>query len=391
MICTYCGLDKPESEFSAEHVIPRALIGGGLEPTNPFILRTVCRTCNTRCGQHVDRPFIKNWLLHNDRAQNARRYLDFSRSPEIPLAFLGCLRESPFPGKVCDYWAGPTGDAIFHFHDSYPDPTAVGKPLKTPGQAYDDGLVFLFVHATNPVWHPCILESTADVFDGSRLYLVNGQNPSAPFQPVPAEHAELKDKLVEILKRPLGLQSQMQIDFGNRFIAKLALGFGGLLLPPAFATSAHAKRLRSLLWEQDFEKHAEKQVRGTGFMGTAKDSAQDRYLAWEPGHVVYIADLGDMLALVSTFYGNQTALIEIARDRALWADSVPREGIVYVIAPGFKSSQRSTLGRYIAARNGQLPGTDELVRFIRAVENAPELPPPHLPGTGPTWRQLTGS
>lgn len=378
MICTYCGRDKPGSEFSDEHVIPKAVLCGGLEPTNPFILSSVCAICNNLCGRFVDRPFLKNWFMQNGRATNSRRFLDFSRNPAIPLTFMGNLRESPLSGKVCDNWLGPTGDVIFHFHDPYPDSTQVGRPLHEPGQAYDPGFVFLFVWATNPVWHPCILKSVVGTFPEAQLYIPNAVNPPPPFQKVPPELEDLRKKVDEISRNELSVQFQMSVDYGDRFLAKLALGFGGLLLAPPFAQSEDANRLRGFLWERDSKKREQSTVRGSSFMGMPKDSVLEKYLGWPPGHIIHIMAADSVLALIATFYGTQSGLIEIAKDPALWAGKIPDEGIVYVIAPGFKSWEPATLGHYLAARAGSLPAEDELRQFLEKVENAPALPPVHV-------------
>ncbi|MBU6142162.1 hypothetical protein KGO95_03570, partial [Patescibacteria group bacterium] len=370
MICIYCGFEKPEADFSSEHVIPKALICGGLEPTNPFILR-VCGRCNNLCGRFVDRPFIKNWFSAANRAHNERRYVDLTRNPEIPLSYMGCLSESPLAGKTCDNWAGPTGDQIFHFHDPYPDLALVGKPLLGRGETFDPGIVFLFMRATNPSWHPCVLKSVAAGFEGAQLYIVNGANPPSPFRSVPSELEPLKTKLIEIVQAPLKLEFKMAVDYGDRFLSKLALGFGALLLKPEFKESQDAKRLRGFLWEQDSEKRATQKVRGASFGSMPKNATVEKILPWNPGHVIYIADMGEFLSLIPIFYGTQAAAIEIARDRALWEGKIPAEGIIYVIAPGFKSWMPAKLGHYIAARIGQLPETDELEQFIKVAENPP--------------------
>ncbi|MBU6142113.1 HNH endonuclease [Patescibacteria group bacterium] len=378
MICLYCGFDKPEAEFSSEHIIPKALICGGLEPTNPFIL-PVCGRCNNLCGRFVDRPFIKNWFSHGNRAHNERRYVDLARNPEIPLSYMGCLSESPVAGKTCDNWVGPTGDQIFHLHDPYPDLELVGKPLPARGQTFDPGMVFLFMRATNPAWHSCILKSVAAGFENAQLYIVNGANPPPPFQKIPSELESLKNRLIEIVQEPLKLEFKMAADYGDRFLSKLALGFGGLLLKSDFKVSQDAKRLRGFLWERDSEKRATLEVRGASFGSLPKNATVERVLPWAPGHVIYIADMGEFLSLIPIFYGVQAAAIEIARDRALWEGKIPAEGIIYVIAPGFKSWMPAKLGHYIAARIGQLPETDELEQFIKVAENPPELPPFEAP------------
>ncbi|MGZ5027986.1 MAG: HNH endonuclease [Methylobacter sp.] len=56
-ICIYCRLDKSESDFSLEHIIPQSL--GGAAAPDYFKTRKVCSTCNNNLGLFVDASFEK--------------------------------------------------------------------------------------------------------------------------------------------------------------------------------------------------------------------------------------------------------------------------------------------------------------------------------------------
>lgn len=67
--CYYCGLDKPRSDFSDEHVWPDALGGDPL----PSFWRTaeVCQGCNSMSGVFVDGAFIRGWAGAAERGTGA--------------------------------------------------------------------------------------------------------------------------------------------------------------------------------------------------------------------------------------------------------------------------------------------------------------------------------
>ena len=199
MLCPYCGYEKPDTEATDEHVLPKAL-GGNLTPTNPFLLKTVCQKCNSASGRWIDGLFIRSWFTQNQRAENAIRYFDLNAHPVLPLSYLGELQEALLTNKVCDVWLGPTGDMIYHFHAPYPETPGsvgmIGRPLHLPNNEVDAGFVFLFVRATNPVWHKHILLSVIEHFKNSNLYLANDPTYAvSPFSNIPHELNELHNHL----------------------------------------------------------------------------------------------------------------------------------------------------------------------------------------------------
>jgi len=62
--------------------------------------------------------------------------------------------------RICEFWLGPTGDRIYHFHEPYPrepdSPIIVGLPPHLPKEEQDAGFVFLFLKSNNPTWWPVI-------------------------------------------------------------------------------------------------------------------------------------------------------------------------------------------------------------------------------------------
>ena len=162
--CLYCNKEMDFKDFSDEHVLPRK-IGGNLIPTNPFLIKNVCQRCNYLAGAYIDSPFIKSWFTQNDRAHHSPKYVDLTTQPILPLTYMGICDDLKHDDKICELWLGPTGDSIFHFHKEYPNepdiPPMVGVPghLKARQINIDPGFAFLFIVATNDIWHPTIIKS----------------------------------------------------------------------------------------------------------------------------------------------------------------------------------------------------------------------------------------
>lgn len=185
-LCPYCGYEKDLTEFTDEHVLPRAL-GGGVRPTNPFVCR-VCGSCNAAVGRWIDGWFTRSPLIYNFRARASFATYDPDSEPTFPLFFFGSLQDwSPQAGVHCDFWLGPTGDHIFHFHRPYEDRSAIfaGVPPHLRSSDVDPGNVFVRVVGTNHEWHPIIWRSVRAAFEPSAIHLLNAAPPghTAPHPP----------------------------------------------------------------------------------------------------------------------------------------------------------------------------------------------------------------
>jgi hypothetical protein len=329
----------------------------------------------------VDGPFVRNWFINNHRAENARKFVDLAISPVIPLTYMGPLEDAPTIGnRVCEFWLGPTGDTVYHFHEPYEseDPTTVGPPTYLPVRDLDPGLVFLFMRASNPAWHRCIISSVLSQFDHATIYLGNGPAPSvARFQPIPHEllaaHKELKAKRGQMHE----VSFAMKIDFGDRFLAKLALGFGALFLAEGFVQSLHAVSLRNFLWCRDGDARDKMAVMGKSFLGSI--DAKFKSLFTLPfGHTFALIPVDGRLALFVSFYGENNAVMCVSDEPSLWAKI--SNGCIYVIVPGYRAAiGPMTLLEFIGARNAVPGAVPQLQELIARAACQPTLPPFDLP------------
>jgi len=136
MNCIYCG--RPEltidakgkqMRFSKEHILPSGLVGK-LEDNTHFILKNVHQYCNNVAGMFIDAPAIKSWFVNMDIATNASKFLNIESNPIVPLKYIGTL-DLTYEDKICEFWMGPAGSTIYHFHKPYSEEgnsTLVGVP-----------------------------------------------------------------------------------------------------------------------------------------------------------------------------------------------------------------------------------------------------------------------
>lgn len=346
LICAYCGKEKSDEEFTQEHVIPKA-IGGNLFPDNPFLLNNVCKRCNNVSGTYIDGPFIKSWLTQNSRAENLYKYADISKNPILPLVYMGPCHELSYEDKICELWLGPTGDTIYHFHLPYPDEPQispmVGVPTYVGNNEIDYGFAFLFIRSNNPIWHPTIIYSFINQFNKSTVYLGNGPVPEGgPFSKIPRELEDLHKKIRSISGNNHEISFKIRLDYGDRFLAKIALGIGCKLLNNSFISSESASMLRKFMWTKDAEERNKIPVSGASFL-KGEFGKLNQILCWPNGHIVALIVSLDSLYLFTSFYGNQNATIKISSEPEHWKGKIQNEGIVYAIAPG--------LQRYVGPKN----------------------------------------
>jgi HNH endonuclease len=383
-ICVYCNRDKPVEEFSDEHVLPQK-IGGNLQPTNPFIIRNVCRRCNSISGLYIDGEFIRSWFTQNNRATFHLKYADIGKRPILPLSYMGISEELRHNGKLCEMWLGPTGDSIFHFHDPYPDepsmPPMTGVPpsLEMRRIEYDRGFIFLFAVPTNPIWHPTVFYSVVQNFPGSTLYFGNGPTPrGGAFSNIPNELLNLQLKLKQAMKHEIPVQVVLGAHYGDRFLAKLGLGFGSLFLNESFVSSPEAQTLRNFMWQRDPSIRESIPLRGMPFLN--ERMGQDtiaNYMKWSGGHFIYFGNNGNHIYLFVSIYESQNAGIVITENPDHWRGGLNQRENVYVVTPSLqKYVGPLSLGRYISHKQGLHPHT-ELEALEDEMTRCQKLPPRH--------------
>lgn len=380
--CVYCNQDKGEDEFSEEHVLPQA-IGGNLSPTNPFKTSDVCARCNNFCGLFIDAPFIKSWFTQSGIAEEARRYVEFSEESIFPLRYMGPMPDLTHKSRICEFWIGPTGDSIYHFHEPYPEvkdmPIIVG-PAPNLRSEIDKGFAFIYVVPSNPVWWKPILRSFAIQFQGSALYLGNGQCPSGGlFSDIPEELVALHGTLNGIREDQHHVQIAITIGYEARFLAKLALGLGHLFLDPSFISSDEAQLLRDMMWERSSKAREGIPVRGSGFLGEGNAALGD-LISWPTGHLVGLLPIGQDLTLYTRFYNHQTSVIKVTGEPKHWKNVIPDTGIVFAVNPGLRSFFGPMSAREFIAHQQGVATISGLTKLAERASQTSPLPPVHLPG-----------
>jgi hypothetical protein len=375
--CPYCGEDGSKGNMNKEHVVPRAL-GGNLEPTNPFAIRAHER-CNRTLGKWVDAPFIRSWVLHNARALAGHQFLDPACKPVLPLLYGGRSRDWDDPAIECELWIGPTGDAVYHFHAPYPTgPAFVGRPSWLKPDAADPGVVFLAIVGSNPAWHPIIIDSTRDTFEGATLHLLNaaptGHDP--PYPPVAPAHQRFVDWIHAFRDTKRSLESAVDTECGDRFLVKVALGIGTVLLGDAFVESTDAAVLRRALWTRKTADWPD-EIRGRGFFQRV-DPMFVELLSWNGCHTVFVAASGNDLGVTLNLYGKHCGTMLITGAADLWKGRVGADGMLWLVAPGFRAfAGPMTTVEYAAER--EVPRSGGPIEGLqRRFAGAHRLPPFHL-------------
>lgn len=336
--CIYCNKEKEDSEFSQEHILPKS-IGGALQPINPFSTDFVCGRCNSISGFFIDGPFAKSWFINNYRADHAAKYARITPSTILPLVYMGEMKGMEHDNKICECYLGPTGDLIYHFHETYPiepdTPKMVGVPPHIRTKDIDNGFAFIFLTSNNPQWIRVIFYSFADAFKKCPLYFGNGPTPrveGANFTDIPKELEELHQRLWEIQGRQHSMSFSVDAYTGNRFLAKMALGLGSIFLHDSFKQSSDADLLRQYMWTKDNDERNKIPIHGSGLMNGSDLKQIDEFLKWEGSHVIGLFENNDQLSLYTNFYGWKGSLIQISRHKEHWAGII-KGSKIYIVVP----------------------------------------------------------
>ncbi len=253
--CAYCNRTSEEQAAagekykpSEEHILPESIIGRLKD--NPLVLNNVCAYCNNVAGMFFDAPAVRSWLIHMKIAHHAADFANIAEGAILPLKYMGILKGIIDGERICDFWMGPTGDRIYHFHQPYPEieglPAMVGAHPSFK-KTVDKGYAFIFVRSNNPAWHRTILASFVHAFQGSELYLGNGKRPHNTFSEIPNNLRSVHEALLKYNGVEHSCDNTLSIDAENRFLAKVALGVGCKFLGPSFSQSKMAQTLREYM------------------------------------------------------------------------------------------------------------------------------------------------
>jgi hypothetical protein len=379
MICLYCNLEKDESEFSQEHVIPKAL-GGNIETNNPFSINNVCKKCNNISGLFIDAAFIKSWTSTKSKAYFYYKYFDLTIDSVVPLDYLGEFQSTELDDNICDVWTCAGGDLIYHFHKPYPKdidcPPIVGIPSTAYKKEIDPGFVIFFLLTSNKAWHPAILKALNQQFKKSRFYL--GVGPKPENIPNFFNLEEDKKKYLNLVMpdgRVQNILIKIGVNFDFRFICKIALGIGGAVLHESFQQSRSAQLLRDGMWAKTYEQKLKTEVNLKGsFAYTIPKNLEPAFI-WESGHLVLLNIINKSLYLNVNFYGTDNFTVLLSNEPQHWS-GILASSIAYVICPTLKRAVGPVMLKdFLAFQLGEINDLDSLNQLKEEMNRKRDIPP----------------
>lgn len=285
--CIYCGEEKPSAARSYEHIWP-GKFGGGASP-DWFKTNDCCgernkrRQCNHVMGQFVDAELVRTPFGTKWRLGTELPFVDAQRPGALPLVFMGRQSEHPSDDEICESWLGPRGEAVYYLHRIDRDDFktyAGGDPIRRKSK--DAGRVYFGLTKPNVYWFMVALLSVEKRFPGAEIRLLTKVDDPRITQRLSPETPQSIVDVQYILprwrQRGQALQQTLNIDCGNRFLCKLALGFGHALFGPAFAERPHESVLRDGLWRRSASNGSDvPKIKGKGLFEPG-DPALTRFL-----------------------------------------------------------------------------------------------------------------
>lgn len=254
--CIYCKSEKPDNEFSLEHIIPQFL--GGAQAPDHLKTRHVCRTCNSNLGLFVDASFEKDFFVFHELNHAAYAFFNPESPSPLPLRNMGVCEFNPPQLKedeLCEFWLGPLGEQVYWIRPSdermywYSGGNPrIAKQVKT--RAY-----FFFAERSqkNPII-PWL--AFKDAFMGKKVRKVlGGKVTGANLQDIGfSEPDKLDLERIEYFKGKCGDNQKrtnklsMYINYDMRFMAKLAIGLSYALYGESVLKTEYHNELYKALW-----------------------------------------------------------------------------------------------------------------------------------------------
>jgi len=200
----------------------------------------------------------------------------------------------------------------------------------------DNGTIYMFAQGDDEYWLAVLLLSCMVSFKKARrvsgnIGLTDPPEGNDPYFDPPNAY---DDKLLHIFRELNGKTHHgrigITIGFEQRFMAKLALGFGFNLFCNDFLNDTYSNALRNALWERDLEKRQLYGVRFYNYLSANEDLSE--IFSIDGAHTILLYPHKNELILVLFVYGRKTLMIPICQDKELWHQHTD-EGEVYIVAP----------------------------------------------------------
>lgn len=302
-ICIYCRLEKSETDFSLEHIIPQSL--GGVSAPDSFKTRHVCTKCNNNLGLFADASFEKNWFVSQQLNENARLLFDPTSQSPLPLVCMGpCDLNPPSMGQdeICESWRGPLGEHIYWIrpNDEKLFWYVGGNPRTT--KSVESRAYFMLSEKTHKDF-PLTWLSFKEAFSGRKVSkimctTVVGADPIAIgfAPPDQLDEARIAYFQARPTKSPNGnISLSLYTKYDLRFLAKLAIGLSYILFGEESTKTPYSDELYKALWHKPGDELP--LLYGQEALGTERDPIFSKFASVKGGVCLIVTKVGSSIAM----------------------------------------------------------------------------------------------
>lgn len=365
--CIYCGEQKDDDEFTFEHIIPQSL--GGAHAPDKFKTRDVCEKCNGSLGLFVDAAFEKDWFVQNWLRMSAMAFFNPEEPSPLPLICMGNSSLLP-PGinaaEVCESWIGPLGEQVYWIRKN--DERLYWYVGGNPRTSRDSESRAYFLFSERSIKKPIISWlAFRDAFRGRKKVKkimcteVHGEDPkdigfSSPDE-LDVERINFFKSLSSINKGEMKNHLSFNVNFDNRFMAKLGIGIGYSLFGKKVLETKYGKELHKGLWHRE-SAHIDfmPQVRGASAWMSKENKLFNDLVGEEHAVSLIILPTGDGVAVNINIGKAMSSTVMCAECKDLNSAELDyiRDGKVMLIYKHLQTSVSLSLPEYMAYKIGNL-------------------------------------
>lgn len=331
--CIYCQLQKEDTEFSLEHVIPRFL--GGAYAPEEFKTREVCCKCNNNLGLFVDAAVQRNYLVYNILNEAAYAFFNPGAPMGLPFKCMGLsdlkLPRMDFENEVCEVWLGPLGEQVYWVRpkDERMGCYVGGNPIQT--RIAESRAYFFFSErsAKFPILSWLSFKEAFEDLNVKKLMgtIVEGENPID----IGFEEADEIDKERIVFLKGICFSDQMRkgelrIDtrFDLRFLSKTGIGVAYALFGAKALDTDYAEELYKGLWHKPEEPLP--QIRGASFFSHPGGEEIKRMTGEEHAVSLIIQRVADSISATINISAQLMGTVQIARCEDLSPEEIAAIG-----------------------------------------------------------------